>query len=134
MNVRDWSGTETNKALHTVLALMGSISIAVIIVALFLAFTRHPVEKIKKVPAKVKETHRHLKRRWGWWNKDKGKEEDTAEIGRSFVDLERGMVGPVSQLDKGGGRKERKKLEWGWWGGRREMEKGKDGRTDSKTD
>ena len=40
MNVREWSGQSTNLPIHTVAVLMGSISAAVIMVALLLAFNK----------------------------------------------------------------------------------------------
>lgn len=40
INVREWSGTSSNPSLHSVFVYMGSISVAVIVVALLLAFNR----------------------------------------------------------------------------------------------
>ena len=40
MNVREWSGQSTNLPIHTVAVLMGSISAALIVIALLLAFNR----------------------------------------------------------------------------------------------
>ena len=40
MNVREWSGQPTNLPIHTVGVLMGSISAALIVVALLLAFNK----------------------------------------------------------------------------------------------
>ncbi|ORY17310.1 cora-like Mg2+ transporter protein-domain-containing protein [Clohesyomyces aquaticus] len=100
MNVQDWSGSSSNKRLPTVLALMCGISAAVIIVALFLAFTRHPYEKIKKAPETVKKTHHHFKRLWDcwhWWGGKRVEEIDGADEvkgtkrNRSILDLEGGF-------------------------------------------
>lgn len=40
INAREWSGTSSNPSLHSVFVYMGSISVAVIVVALLLAFNR----------------------------------------------------------------------------------------------
>ncbi|KAF2464298.1 uncharacterized protein BDR25DRAFT_346785 [Lindgomyces ingoldianus] len=97
MNVQDWSGSTSNKSLPTVLALMCGISAAVIIVALFLAFTRHPVEKIRKAPQTVKKTHHHFRQLWDcshWWGKKQEEKEDEAKVtNRSRLDLEGGVEG-----------------------------------------
>ncbi|OCK85213.1 hypothetical protein K432DRAFT_439422 [Lepidopterella palustris CBS 459.81] len=137
MNVRDWSGTKSNKSLTNVLALMGSISAAVIIIALFLAFTRHPLAKIKKAPSTVKETHWLMLQRLSgrfkglWWKRERverGREE------RRDGDLERGREG--LKLGEGG-----RWWEWRWGGKKRANVKGvevvvkrRDGRADSKID
>ena len=55
MNVREWSGTDTNVTIQTAFTYMGAISIAVIIVALLVAFNRFSrriVLKIWKLVAK----------------------------------------------------------------------------------
>lgn len=54
INAREWSGVSQNLRLHTIFTYMGSISIAVIVVALLVAFnkfTRRVVQKVWKSSA-----------------------------------------------------------------------------------
>lgn len=70
MNVREWSGTDTNVPMHTALVLMCGISAAVILIALLLAFNKPVRDRFYRMHQRIKD----------WQNRDKG------TIGTSYND------------------------------------------------
>src|SRR6266480_7290018 len=89
MNVRDWCGQDTNKSLRSVMVLTGSISAAVIVVALVAAFGPHLVT----VPSK--KVHRQLKGGispswWHFWDANPRASQQGEDQDREKMDLEGG--------------------------------------------
>ena len=90
MNVREWTGTEKNKTLHTVLALMVPVSVFIIIAVLFLAFAQPILDGTTKAATRtvntVKSGHKHFQKLRDWWKMrwdgaGEEEEEDMEEVG-----------------------------------------------------
>ncbi|KAF2681139.1 hypothetical protein K458DRAFT_392364 [Lentithecium fluviatile CBS 122367] len=97
MNVREWTGNDTNKTLHTVVTLMVSVSVFVIIAALLMAFfSRHIMEgtsaTVQKTVVRVKNGHKHFQTLRNWWRRRRGKEEDEEED--DVINIEAGIASP----------------------------------------
>jgi len=123
MNVREWTGNDTNKTLHTVLSLMVSVSAVAIVAVVFLAFTRPILDgtssTMKKTVVTVKNGHKHFQRLRNWWKRRRGKEEEEEEEGEDdVINIEAGIASPgnvswfgsrmdLDRVEQGGKRRRR---------------------------
>lgn len=104
MNVREWTGNDTNKTLNTVVSLMVSVSLVTIGAVVILAFPRPILDgtsaTVKKTVITVKNGHKRFQTLRNWWESRRGKRE---EDGDDFSNIEAGIASPgnVSWLGSG---------------------------------
>lgn len=105
MNVREWTGNDTNKTLHTVVTVMVSVSVLVIIIVFCLAFSTHILNGTKRTVKSVKEGHKHFQTLREWWRRcwnmkgEQGEEEDLFDPSMSGVVTPGGVSQIGSRLD-----------------------------------
>lgn len=97
MNVREWSGQNTNVPMHTVLVLMCSVSAAVIVVALLLAFNKPVRDRAYHSYHALKEWRDRNKATMGTYQN----EDEMRPRGRSFKTFHRKRSDIEDDIERG---------------------------------